>query len=298
MNRLSEMESFVAVVETGGFTDAARRLRISKSAISKQISALEDRLGARLLDRTTRNVAATEIGMSYYQEAVKVLQIASNADAMVASMQTSPQGRLRLTAPMDFGQTTIAPLCAKFINAYPDVSIDLVFENRIVDLLAEKFDLAIRIGPLPDSGLMARKLTDFEMCLVASPSYLDQKGPPKSVKDIEGLDLLHFSNNQTGTVWNINDGDEMVAVRALKSPFTVNDGTSLMRAAVDGLGVAYLPRFMLSDQLSDGVLVQLFPDAPLETRPIHAVYQPGPFIQPKLRNVVDFLVAEFKTLKV
>ena len=296
MNRLSEMESFVAVVETGGFTEAARRLRISKSAISKQISALEDRLGARLLDRTTRNVAATDIGMSYYQEAVKVLRIATDADAMVAAMQTSPQGRLRLSAPMDFGQNTIAPLCAKFIKLYPDVSIDLVFENRVVDLLAEKIDLGIRIGPLPDSGLKARKLIDFEMCLVASPSYLAEHGQPSTIKDVENHDLLHFSNNQTGTVWAIEDGADVVPLRALKSPFTVSDGTSLMNATVDGLGIAYLPMFMLADHLASGALVQRFPESTGERRPIHAVYQPGPFIQPKLRSFIDFLVAEFKTL--
>ncbi|MEM9715674.1 MAG: LysR family transcriptional regulator [Pseudomonadota bacterium] len=294
MNRLSEMEAFVAVVETGGFTEAARRLRLSKSAVSKQISALEDRLGARLLDRTTRNVAATEIGLSYYQEAVRVLKIAADADAMVAAKQSSPQGRLRVTAPMDLGQTLIAPMATEFLREFPDISVDLVLENRIVDLLADKYDLAIRIGPLPDSGLMARKLSAFRMILVASPAYLDAKGRPAEVKEIENFDLLHFSNNQTGTVWTIDDGSGVVPIRALNSPLTINDGMSLLRAALDGVGIAYLPDAMVGDAVRDGRLEQLFPKITPEERPISAVYQSGPFIQPKLRSFVDFLVEAFK----
>ena len=290
------MESFVAVVETGGFTEAARRLRISKSAISKQISALEDRLGARLLDRTTRNVAATEIGLSYYQEAVKVLKIASDADAMVAAKQSSPQGRIRVTAPMDMGQTLIAPMAARFLRAYPEISVDLVLENRIVDLLAEKYDAAIRIGPLPDSGLMARKLWSFQMKLAASPEFLKKHGRPKSIKDVENFDLLHFSNNQTGTVWTIDDGNGIIPIRALNSPLTVNDGMSLLNAAIDGVGIAYLPASMMASALAEGKLEELFPEVTPEERPITAVYQAGPFIQPKLRSFLDFLVEEFKKL--
>jgi len=298
MNRLSEMESFVAVVETGGFTEAARRLRLSKSAISKQISALEDRLGARLLDRTTRNVAATEIGMSYYREAVRVLQIASDADAMVASMQSAPSGRLRITAPMDLGQQLIAPMVHAFLKDYPDISVDLVLENRNVDLLAEKFDLAIRIGNLPDSGLKARKLTELQMRVVAAPSYLERVGTPQTVQDLEKFDLLHFSNNQTGTVWNVESDEGLIPIRALKSPFTVNDGTSLLRATINGLGISYLPRFSVDEAIASGDLVELFPATVAESRPIHAVYQPGPYIQPKLRSFVDYLVEGFKKITV
>ncbi|MEO0342539.1 MAG: LysR family transcriptional regulator [Pseudomonadota bacterium] len=294
MNRFSEMESFVAVVETGGFTDAARRLRLSKSAVSKQISALEDRLGARLLDRTTRNVQATEIGLSYYQEAVRVLKIASDADVMVASMQSSPQGRLRVTAPMDLGQTLIAPMATEFLRAFPDICVDLVLENRIVDLLADKYDLAIRIGPLPDSGLMARKLSSFRMVLVAAPAYLSAKGHPNTVKEIEAFDLLHFSNNQTGTVWAIDDGSGTVPIRALNSPLTINDGMSLLRAAIDGVGIAYLPDIMVGGAIASGQLEQLFPAITPEERTVSAVYPSGPFIQPKLRSFLDFLIDAFK----
>ncbi|MEM0976218.1 MAG: LysR family transcriptional regulator [Pseudomonadota bacterium] len=294
MNRLSEMDAFVAVVETGGFTEAARRLRLSKSAVSKQISALEERLGARLLDRTTRNVAATEIGLSYYRESVKILQLAADADAMVGSMQSAPQGRLRVTAPMDLGQKIVAPTVGKFLAAFPEISVDLVLENRNVDLLAEKFDLAVRIGQLPDSGLMARKLAELQMRVVASPDYLKRNGHPDTPKDLEAHQLLHFSNNQTGIVWNIQSPDGPVPIRALQSPFTVNDGTSLIGAAIAGLGIAFLPRFAVGGAIETGDLVDLFDGAATESRPVSAVYQPGPFIQPKLRTFVDFLIAEFK----
>jgi len=298
MNRLSEMESFVAVVETGGFTEAARRLRLSKSAVSKQISALEDRLGARLLDRTTRNVAATEIGMSYYREATRVLKIASDADAMVASMQSAPQGRLRITAPLDLGQVIVAPIVQKFLRAYPDISVDLVLENRNVDLLAEKFDLAIRIGELADSSLIAKKLADLRMRIVAAPSYIDRAGLPESLQELEQFDLLHFAINPAGPIWNLQDEKGAVPVRALKSQFTANDSSSLLSAALDGLGIAYLGRFSVDDAIADGRLIDLFPDLQCETRPVHAVYQPGPYIQPKLRSFIDYLADAFKGVSV
>ncbi|MEM9009695.1 MAG: LysR family transcriptional regulator [Pseudomonadota bacterium] len=294
MDRLTEMEAFVSVVDQGGFTDAARKLGVSKSAISKHVSALEARLGARLLNRTTRRVSPTEIGLAYYDRANRVLSEAGEADAMVAAMQSGPRGELRVSAPMSFGVTHLAPAVAGFLCTYPDVSVHLVLDDRRVELVAEGFDLAIRIGELPDSSLRARRFADAHARLVASPDYLARRGVPETIEDLTAHELLHYSNLATGNYWKIRtpSGEER-HIRA-RGRLTVNNGEALKLAAAEGLGIALVPTFILRDELQMDHLTEVLPGVIQEELGIYAVYPPGRYPQPKLRAFIDYLADTFK----
>lgn len=184
MDRLLEMEAFATVVDQGGFTDAAKKLGLSKSAISKHVSSLEARLGARLLNRTTRRVSPTEIGLAYYDRACRVLSDAGEADALVTSMQATPSGQLRVAVDADFGANHLSPLVGDFLAKYPDISVNMEFGNRYLELISEGFDAAVRVGELQDSSLRARKLTETTIRMVASPSYLQKAGKPVRVDDL------------------------------------------------------------------------------------------------------------------
>ena len=294
MDRLTEMEAFASVVDLGGFTDAARKLGLSKSAISKHVSSLEARLGARLLNRTTRRVSPTEIGLAYYDKARQVLDDASEADAMVTSMQSTPKGSLRLSATTDFGVNHISKALGSFLGQYPEINVNMVLSNRQVDLLSEGFDLAIRIGEMANSSLRARKLAETNMRVIGSPKYLYEHGMPKRIDDLSAHKLLHFSNQSSGNAWKMTSpSGEKRLIRAGGS-LTVNDGQSLLQAAEAGLGIAYLPSFLYYEAVEDGRLKIVLPDLPVETLGIHVVYPPGLYTQPKLRAFIDFLAEHFR----
>ena len=177
------MEAFIAVVDQGGFTDAARRLNLSKSAVSKHVAALEERLAVRLLNRTTRRVNPTEIGLAFYDRAIAVLKDANEADEMVTAMQSDPRGLLRISAPVSFGLRHLMPVITEFLAAYPDVSVNVVFEDRFTELVAEGYDAALRIGTLEDSSLKMRTLARASMLLLAAPGYLEKHGTPRSIDE-------------------------------------------------------------------------------------------------------------------
>ncbi len=294
MDRLAEMEAFVHVVEQGGFTDAARKLGVSKSAISKHVAALESRLAVRLLNRTTRRVSPTEIGLAYYDRAKTVLKDAAEADDMVTAMQAEPRGALRVSVPVSFGITHLAGAVLAFLEAYPEVEVHLVLDDRFVEIVAEGFDLAIRIGTLADSSLLARKLAETRMMLVASPRYVAARGTPRTVDDLTEHQLLHYSNLSTGNVWRLRTIKGQERQIRVGGRLTANNGETLRRAAEAGLGIAMQPSFILGNAVSEGRLVEILPDHPLETVGIHAVYPPGRFTQPKLRVFIDFLAEHFR----
>lgn len=294
MDRLTEMEAFATVVDLGGFTDAARKLGISKSAVSKHVSALESRLGARLLNRTTRRVSPTEIGLAYYDRARRVLNDAGEADAMVTAMQAAPSGSLRLSVATDFGVNHVSPALGAFLQQYPEITVNMVLNNRYVELISEGFDLAIRIGELEDSTLRARKLTETNLRMIGAPDYFARYGHPRRIEDLNDHKLLHYSNNSSGNFWKLTSPTgEKRQVRA-SGWLTVNDGQSLLNAAVAGLGIAHLPSFLYNDHLTEGRLEVALPDLPVETLGIYAVYPPGRYTQPKLRAFIDFLVEHFR----
>ena len=277
MDRLTEMEAFATVVDQGGFTDAAKKMGISKSAVSKHVSSLEARLGARLLNRTTRRVSPTEIGLAYYDRARRVLNDAGEADALVTSMQSAPSGLLRISVATDFGVNHLSPALSGFLEEFPDITVNMVLNNRYVELISEGFDMAVRIGELEDS----------------SPGYFEKYGRPEKIDDLNDHKLLHYSNQSSGNMWKLTSpSGEKRQVRTA-GWLSVNDGQSLLNAAVSGLGIAYLPSFLYADAMEKGLVEDAIPDLPLETQGIYAVYPPGRFTQPKVRAFIDFLVHAF-----
>ena len=296
MDRLSEMEAFVSVVEQGGFTNAASKLGISKSAISKHVSGLEARLGVRLLNRTTRRVSPTELGLSYYDRAIAILADARAADEMITAMQTTPKGALRISAPVDLGNNQLSRAVSAFLQKYPDVSVNMTLDDTYVEIIAEGFDVAIRIGHLVDSTMRARKLSETTTKLIASRGYLDANGTPETIDDLANHNLLHYSNLSTGNTWNITapSGEER-QIRAI-GRLTVNNGGSLLRAAESGLGIARVPSFIIEGAITEGRVVPILEHLPEQRVSIHAVYPEGKFIQPTLRAFIDFLVAYFREI--
>lgn len=293
MDRLSEMEAFATVVDQGGFTDAARKLGLSKSAVSKHVSSLEARLGARLLNRTTRRVSPTEIGLAYYDRARRVLNDAGEADALVTSMQSAPSGLLRISVATDFGVNRLSPVLGAFLSEFPDITVNMVLNNRYAELISEGFDMAVRIGDLEDSALRARKLTTTAQSMIASPDYFRKYGRPQKIDDLTEHKLLHYSNQSEGNVWKVTaPSGEKRQIRTA-GWLSVNDGQSLLKAAISGLGIAYLPAFLYADAMARGLVEDAIPDLPAETLDIYAVYPPGRFTKPKVRAFMDFLVHEF-----
>jgi DNA-binding transcriptional LysR family regulator len=294
MDRLTEMEAFATVVDQGGFTDAAKKMGISKSAVSKHVSSLETRLGARLLNRTTRRVSPTEIGLAYYDRARRVLNDAGEADALVTAMQSAPSGLLRVSVATDFGVNHLSPALGSFLHEYPDITVNMVLNNRYVELISEGFDLAVRIGELEDSSLRARKLAETQKMMIASPKYFEEYGRPEKIDDLNEHKLLHYSNQASGNVWKLTaPSGEKRQVRSA-GWLTVNDGQSLLNAAINGLGIAFLPSFLYADALRAGLLEPAIKDLPVETQGIYAVYPPGRYTQPKVRAFIDFLVEQYK----
>jgi DNA-binding transcriptional LysR family regulator len=293
MDRLTEMEAFATVVDQGGFTDAAKKMGISKSAVSKHVSALEARLGARLLNRTTRRVSPTEIGLAYYDRARRVLNDAGEADALVTSMQSAPSGLLRVSVATDFGVNLLSPILGDFLLEYPDITVNMVLNNRYVELISEGFDMAIRVGELEDSTLRARKLTETTKRMIGAPGYFQKFGRPQKIDDLNDHKLLHYSNQANGNVWKITaPSGEKRQVRSV-GWLTVNDGQSLLNAAISGLGIAYLPSFLYADAMRQGLVEEAIPGLPVEVLGIYAVYPPGRFTQPKVRAFIDFLARRY-----
>ncbi len=293
MASLIEMEAFTTVVEQGGITVAARRLGMSKSAVSKHITNLEGRLGARLLSRSTRRVSPTEIGLAYFDKVSRVLNDAGEADAMVTALGDQPSGILRVSVATDFGVTHLSPIIGKFMESYPELSVSLVLQNRFAELISEGYDVGVRVGELEDSTLKARKFACAEKRLVASPAYLDRHGVPASISNLAQHSLLHGTTRPSSHVWTLRGpGNVKQQVRAT-GPLSINDGQSLLQAAVSGLGIAYLPSFLYSEAMRAGQLVDVMPSLQSEPVSLHAVYPSGRFTQPKVRAFVDFLVQEF-----
>lgn len=294
MDRFTEMEMFVKVVEHGGFTEAARRCGVSKSAVSKQISALEQRLGARLLNRTTRRVSPTEIGLSYYDRATRVLAEMQEADAVAAMLQGAPRGELRVSAPHSFGLRRIAPLLGGFLSENEEISIRMNLDDRCVELISEGYDLAIRIGALPDSSLKARRIGSAALVLVASPDYLERRGAPAAIEDLADHELLHYSYLASGRNWLLRAPNGSTRQVRASGRLTVNNGEALLTAVEDGLGVALTPDFICQDSLDAGRCVSLLPSSWPEPLGIWAVTPPGEYAQPKVRSFVDYLAARLK----
>lgn len=293
MDRLTEIEAFAMVVDQGGFTDAAKRLGVSKSAVSKHISSLEMRLGAQLLNRTTRRVSPTEIGLAYYQRARRLILDAGEADALVTAMQSAPAGQVRIAVAPDMGQDFLTPILADFALEYPEITVTSAVNTRPMDGAFTGFDLAIHIGPLHDSGPQARQLGLTSNRMIASPAYFQKHGRPLHLDEVARHVLLPSAQQPRGATWKIITALGKRRVIRAANWLALPDGQSPLKAALAGLGMAYLPHLLCAKALHDGTLQEAMPDLPDDTLGVYAVYPPSRFIQPKMRVLIDFLERRF-----
>jgi DNA-binding transcriptional LysR family regulator len=289
MDRLAALEAFARVAETGSFSGAARALGLSKSLISRQVSALEAELGARLIARTTRSLTLTEAGRGYYEQVARILAQVEEADLSVSQLQATPRGKLRVNAPMSFSLLRLAPVLPDFLALYPEIDIDLAMNDRRVDLLEEGFDLAIRIGRLADSSLIARKLGPMRRIVCASPAYLAEHGVPDVPADLKTHACLCYSNADTVDEWRFSDPDGRPIAVEVKGRVRANNGDLLRVAALRGLGLVDLPSFLVGADLEAGRLVSVLQDFIRQDGGVHAVYPHARYLPPKIRVFIDFL---------
>lgn len=286
LDRVTGMQVFARVAALGSFSAAARALGLSQTGVTKHVAALETRLGTRLLHRTTRRLTLTETGRSYLEACERILAEIAEAEAMAGAEGVEAHGTLRLNVPLSFGVREIAPALAAFAAAHPALTIELGLNDRRVDLIEEGWDLAVRIGTLADSGLIARRLAASRLLVCAGPDYLDRHGTPRAPEDLREHNCLDYTLSDSSG-WRF--GDRVYPVSGtLRAP----NGAALVAAASAGLGLVYQPTFLVAEALRAGSLVALDLGAPCPTLPIHALMPPGR--RPaKTRAFVDFLAQRF-----
>ncbi|SMH62374.1 DNA-binding transcriptional regulator, LysR family [Azospirillum lipoferum] len=292
MDRLDDMLAFIKVVDTRSFTAAADRLNLSKSVVSRRIGELENRLGARLLNRTTRKLSLTEVGQAYYERCTRILADLEEAEQAVADLHAAPRGRLRVNAPVSFGVMHLAAAVAEFLERHPAIEIEMDLNDRYVDLVDEGYDLAIRIGRLRDSSLIARKLAPARVALCASPDYLLKHGTPKTPEDLAGHRCLIYTNVPTPDVWHFLVDGELRGVR-VSGPLRGNNGDLLRDAAVAGAGIVLSPTFLCGEALASGALLSILGEHVPSEASVNAVYPQNRHLSPKVRVFVDFLIERF-----
>lgn len=293
MDRLAAIEAFVKVAETKSFSEAARRLRSSKSVVSRQIAALEAELGARLFQRTTRSMTLTEAGRGYFERAARILADLEDANLSVTQLQAAPRGQLRVNAPMSFGLLHLAPALPDFLLRYPDVDVDISMNDRFVDLVDEGFDLAVRIGNLADSSLVARKLAPARRVVCASPAYLKARGVPASPDDLKAHDCLCYNSIPMSHDWRFVAENGQPWPVEVRGRLSANNGDTLKVAALKGLGFANLPTFIVGSELQAGTLVTVLDKFVAQDLAVNAVYPHSRHLSPKVRAFVDFLAERF-----
>ncbi|MCL1125099.1 LysR family transcriptional regulator [Shewanella surugensis] len=288
MNVFSAIPVFVAIVETGSFSKAAERLNSSKSAVSKRITQLETALGIRLLHRTTRSLSLTQAGQIYFDSVNEALTLANNARDAINQHQIEIQGHLRINAPMAFGRLHLAPLISTFLKKHSKVSIEMIMDDKVLDMIEHRFDLAIRIGKLPDSSLIARKLAPCDSVLCASPDYLQQHGIPDSPQALKAHNCLVYSYFQAGSEWQFNSNKGVISVQP-KGNYRVNNSEALYQALLDGLGICQMPIFIVNDALKTGKLVPLLTEYSLPKHAIYAVFSARKHLPTKVSTFIDYL---------
>ena len=257
MDALADIAVFVRVVERGSFTLAADDLELSRAVVSKYLSRLEERLGARLLHRTTRRLSLTEAGAALFEASRGAIERIEEAEAAVAQLQSEPRGRLRVSAPMSFGILHLGPAMAEFARAYPRVTLDVTLDDRFVNLVEEGIDVAIRIGVLTDSSLVARKLSFAKAVACASPGYLEEHGEPEAPEDLASHNCLIYSYLATANVWRFRAPDGREIPVAVNGTFRINNGIVLAEAAAAGHGILVTPSFYVAPMLRDGRLKRI-----------------------------------------
>lgn len=292
MDRFTSMSVFVKVVEMGSFAAAADAMQMSAQFVGKHVQALEQHLGVRLLHRTTRRQSLTDFGRAYVERARLILADLAQAEQLAAETRAVPTGRLRINASVSFGMNTLAPRLPQYMDAYPQLEVELSLSNRAVDLVDEGYDAVFRVGALPDSGLIARALAPYRLVVCAAPDYLRRRPPLHTPMDLQQHECLTFAHTELRTHWRFDSAGRQIEV-PVRSRLVADHGEPLLHAAVAGLGVILQPLDVVLPALQDGRLVAVLPGYEVPSRPLHLVYAPDRRITPKLRSFVDFAVTTF-----
>nr|WP_298147346.1 LysR family transcriptional regulator [uncultured Pseudomonas sp.] len=287
MSQFEDMRLFISVLECKSFTAAAEALGLSKQFVSRRMTGLEARLGVRLINRSTRKLNATPLGLAYYERARRILDDVAEAEQLVSLQSASPRGLLRLSAPMSFGTLHLSPLLPGFLQRYPDVSIELDLSDRLIDLLGEGYDMAVRIGVLEDSTLVARQIAPLQTVTCCSPDYLRRRGAPERPADVRGHECLLYGHSKAvdWSYW-IDGRVERIAVRGR---LRVNNGELVRDAAIAGLGLAMLPTFIVGAALEAGSLVRVLEAYQLPLAKVFAVYPQHRQASVLVRLLIDYL---------
>ncbi|WP_321350400.1 LysR family transcriptional regulator [Halopseudomonas oceani] len=287
MSQLEDMQMFACVMEMGSFTAAADSLGLSKQLVSRRVAALEERLGVRLLNRSTRRLSATALGQAYLERVQRILQEVAEAEQLIVTQRSSPRGALRLSAPVSFGIQHLSPLLPGFLLRYPEVSVELDLSDRTIDLLAEGFDMAVRIGALADSSLIASPLMPLGMVTCASPAYLAARGVPQTPAELAGHECVLYGHS-AAVEWPFRLAGRLQQV-AVKGRYRVNNGELVRDAAIAGLGIARLPTFIVEDALASGKLVAVLDAFQLPGNTAWAVYPQHRQASLLVRLLIDYL---------
>jgi DNA-binding transcriptional LysR family regulator len=293
MDRFDDLQAFVAVVEAGSFTAAAERLDIAKSAVSRRISGLEERLGVQLLHRTTRRLNLTDTGQSFYEHSARILADLDEAEAAVAQEHGELRGNLRVALPMSFGLRHMSEPIAEFSRLHPRVSFDFHLNDRRIDLVEEGIDVAIRIARLADSSMIARRLFEARTVVCASPDYLERRGTPQIPEDLLDHDCLAYSNLADPGRWACTDAAGEKHVVDVHVAMTASSGDFLCAAAADGLGIAVQPTFIAGDAIGRGELLPILTGYDWPVTPAYAIYPPTRHLSYRVREFIDFLADRF-----
>lgn len=288
MNLHTAMSVFVEVATAGGFSQAARKLRLSTTAVSRHVADLEDRLGVMLLRRTTRHVSLTEAGARYLPRASAILEEIERINAEIGDADSAPRGRLRITAPPAIGNDWLAPLAIDFIESYPQIELELDLSERVVDLVAEGYDAAIRAGPLASSSLIAHRIVALRYVLCASPKYLESRGTPRRPEELRDHDCIHWRSGSNDNRWTFTKDGARIAV-PIRGRLLISNFAAAREAVVRGLGLAVRPLISVHDDLEAGRLVRALPEYELDPESLSLIRPPTPFEPAKLRLFIDFI---------
>lgn len=297
MNMLGRIEIFLEVARCRSFAQAARTLGITGPAASKQILNLEETLGVKLLNRTTRHVSLTDEGTVYYERARLALDELKEAAAQIQDLKTTPRGTLRISAPLSFGHMHLLPILSGFAKKYPDVTLEIALEDRHIDVMADGFDVAIRIGTMPDSSLVCKSLAECPLLLVASPDYIKRYGKPRAPTDLKAHRMIVYALHGNISEWHYKDKHGKTGSIRSDGCFKANTAEMMLQAALDSVGIALLPIFSADSFLHAKRLVRVLPD--YETQPLREVFllmPPNRYRATKVRLFVDWLTTACKAM--
>lgn len=289
MDRITGVQLFARIVETGSFSKASSDLGITQPTATKHVAALEARLGARLLNRNTRGVSATEIGALYYEKCKAIQRELDEADSLAALLQSKVRGQLRISTSVAFGRRVVTPLALKFMREHPDVTLDLSFDDRYVNLVEQGVDVALRMGRLADSALGARYLGTNPWLTAAAPEYLARRGTPATPADLAQHDCLVYSSVQGDDRWSFSGASGEVASVPVKGTLRSNNLSAVLAACRAGLGLAVLPWYVARESVADGAIVPVLTDFALPTQELHAVFPSPKLVPGKVSTFIDFL---------